>query len=114
MTDSKNKTNAVDKVATLKYKGRTTPIVSAFGENETALEILKLAKKHNVPVYEDESLVQILSQLDVGQAVPKELFEWVAGILAFSFYAKNEVPEGFSPTATRSAYDKVRNKYSTE
>ncbi len=100
------------KAATLQYKGRKTPIVSAFGENEKALEIIALAKKHKVPVYEDEDLVNILSQIDIGQAVPSEIFEWVAGVLAFSFYARNEVPEGFSATATRSAYDKIRKTYS--
>lgn len=103
MTDSK--------VATLKYKGRKTPIVSALGQNEIAAEMLKLAQQNNVPVYQDEDLVNILSQLDVGQAVPPELFEWVASVLAFSFFAKNEVPDGFSPTDTHVAYDKIRKTY---
>jgi len=101
----------VNKAATLKYKGLKTPIVSAFGENEQAQAILKLAQQHQIPVYQDEDLVNILSQLDIGKAVPPELFEWVASVLAFAFFAKNEVPEGFSPTATRAAYDRVRKTY---
>jgi len=104
--------NTNQKVATLKYKGRKTPIVSAFGENDQAKLILEMAKQHNVPVYEDEDLVNILSQLDVGQAIPPELFEWVASVLSFAFFARNEVPDGFSPTATHTAYSKVRNTYS--
>lgn len=106
MTDS-----TVNKAATLQYKGRKTPIVSAFGANEQAQAILKLAQQHQIPVYEDEDLVNILSQLDVGKAVPPELFEWVASVLAFAFFAKNEVPEGFSPTATRTAYKRMRDNY---
>lgn len=101
----------INKAATLQYKGRKTPIVSAFGENEIAQEILKLAQENDVPVYQDEDLVNILSQLNVGQAIPPDLFEWVASVLAFSFFARNEVPEGFSPTATLSAYDRIKKTY---
>jgi flagellar biosynthesis protein len=100
------------KAATLKYKGRTTPIISALGENTQALEMLALAKENGIPVYEDEDLMNILSRLDVGQAIPAELYEWIASVLAFAFFARNEVPEGFSPTATHSAYDKIRKTYS--
>lgn len=106
MTDEKPQ-----KAATLNYKGRKTPIVSAFGENEQALELIKLAKEHNIPVYQDEDLVNVLSQLDMGKAIPPELFEWVASAIAFAFFARNEVPEGFSPTQTRLAYDKIRKTY---
>lgn len=98
-------------VATLHYRGRQTPIVSALGENEQAKAILALAEKHGVPVYADRDLVAVLSQLDVGQAIPPELFEWVASVLAFSFFAKNEVPAGFSHTATHVAYDRLRKTY---
>jgi len=101
----------INKAATLQYKGRKTPIVSALGENEKAQELLALAQKHDIPVYEDEDLVNILSQIDIGDAIPPELFEWVASALAFSFFAKNEVPEGFSPTATKTAYDRIRKTY---
>jgi flagellar biosynthesis protein len=110
--DNHNKGESSTKAATLKYKGHKTPIVSAFGQNEQAEAILKIAKEHNIPVYQDADLVDVLAQLDVGNAVPPELFEWVASVLAFAFFAKNEVPEGFSPTATRSAYDRVRQTYS--
>jgi flagellar biosynthesis protein len=106
------KTHPDTKVATLSYKGRQTPIISALGESEQALEILKLAREHDIPLYEDADLVNILSRLDVGQAIPPELYEWVASILAFSFFARNEVPEGFSQTSTRTAYDKLRKTYS--
>lgn len=114
MSHNSNGDTKANKVATLKYKGRKTPIISALGENEQAHAILKLAQEHNIPLYEDADLVNILSHLDVGQAVPAELYEWISCVLAFAFFAKNEVPEGFSPTATRSAYDRVRKAYSDE
>lgn len=106
--------NTPNQAATLKYKGRKTPIVSALGQNQQAEEMLRLAKEHGVPVYEDENLASVLATLDLGQAIPPELFEWVASVLAFAFYARNEVPDGFSPTQTRSAYSKLRDAYGPE
>lgn len=100
--------------ATLKYKGRQTPIISALGKNEQAEEMIRIAKDCGIPVYEDEDLAAILSQLDVGQAIPTELYEWVASVLAFAFFARNEVPEGFSQTQTRTAYDKLRKVYTSD
>ncbi len=102
------------KVATLQYKGRKTPIISALGENDQAEAILALALEHKIPVYEDADLVNILARLDVGDAIPAELYEWVASVLAFAFFARNEVPEGFSPTATHTAYDRIRKTYGSE
>lgn len=99
------------KAATLRFKGRKTPIISALGENEVADELIKLAKEHNVPVYQDEDLVNVLTRLELGQAIPQELYEWVASALAFAFFIRNEVPDGFSPTQTRSAYQRVKDTY---
>lgn len=99
------------KAATLQYKGKKTPIVSAIGMSEQALAMLDIAKQHNIPVYQDEELINLLTQLEIGQEIPAELFEWIATILAFAFFARNEVPEGFSPLSTHNAYDKVRKTY---
>lgn len=101
-----------EKAATLKYKGRKTPILTAIGEDELAQQMLEVAKACDIPCYQDEDLVNLLVRLETGAAIPAELYEWVAAVLAFAFYARNEVPEGFSPTATRSAYDKLRKAYS--
>lgn len=101
-----------NKAAALEYKGQKTPIVSALGTDEMADAIVALAKEHDVPIYQDEDLVNILTRLNTGQDIPPALYEWVAGILSFSFFLRDKVPEGFSPTATRSAYQKVREAYS--
>lgn len=108
MTQSTGKDN---KAAALTYNGRKTPIISALGEDQKASAIVKLAEEHKVPIYQDEDLVRILSQFEVGQPIPPELYEWVARVLAFAFFVKDQVPEGFSPTATRSAYQRVRDAY---
>jgi flagellar biosynthesis protein len=108
MSDQKTGNQA----AALEYKGQKTPIVSALGSDEVADAIVELAKKHDVPIYQDEDLVNILTRLNTGQDIPPALYEWVAGILAFSFFLRDKVPEGFSPTATCSAYQKIRDAYS--
>lgn len=105
------KNDTEPKAAALTYTGKHTPIVSALGVNEQAEEILRLAREHEVPVYQDEDLVHILNQLNTGQEVPSDLYEWVARILAFSFFLRDRVPEGFSPSATKSAYQRVRDAY---
>ncbi|MHA7878509.1 MAG: EscU/YscU/HrcU family type III secretion system export apparatus switch protein [Saccharospirillum sp.] len=99
------------KAAALTYNGRKTPIVSALGSDRQAEAIVKLAEEHQIPIYQDEDLVRILSQFAVGQPIPPGLYEWVARVLAFAFFVRDQVPEGFSPSATRSAYQRVRDAY---
>ncbi|PTY36409.1 hypothetical protein BGP77_03675 [Saccharospirillum sp. MSK14-1] len=108
---SDNQRPSESAAAALTYSGKRTPIVSALGIDEQAEEILRLAREFDVPVYQDEDLVHILQQMNVGQAIPPDLYEWVARVLAFAFFLKDKVPEGFSPTATRSAYQRVRDAY---
>lgn len=61
------------------------PKVVASGAGEIAKRILDLAKKHNVPVREDEKLVDILAKLKVGVEIPPETYRAVAEILAFLY-----------------------------
>ena len=41
------------------------------------------AKKNDVPFYKDDSLAETLSKLEIGDAIPPELYEVVAEILVF-------------------------------
>ncbi|MBU8907029.1 EscU/YscU/HrcU family type III secretion system export apparatus switch protein [Desertibacillus haloalkaliphilus] len=61
------------------------PKVIAKGHNEVAKEILRLANEHQIPVQEDPSLVQLLSQLELNQSIPPELYEIVAEVFAFIY-----------------------------
>ena len=42
-----------------------------------------MARKEDIPVHEDAKLAATLSKLDVGEAIPPELYEIVAEILVF-------------------------------
>ena len=45
--------------------------------------ILEEASKNDIPIHEDEQLAKTLSKLNVGDAIPPELYEIVAEILVF-------------------------------
>jgi len=61
------------------------PRIVASGAGEIAKRILELAEKHNVPIKEDDALVDILSRLDLGYEIPAETYRAVAEILAFLY-----------------------------
>ncbi len=61
------------------------PRILACGPGEIAKKILEIAKENNIPVKQDDGLVQILSSLDAGSNVPPECYRAIAEILAFLF-----------------------------
>lgn len=57
-----------------------TPIVVASGQGHVAEKIINLADENGVPVYRDDSAAALLTMLNVGQGIPPELYQVVAGI----------------------------------
>lgn len=66
------------------------PIVTAKGKGKIAENILVKAKEHNVPVYEDPNLLQLLGQLDMNESIPEELFQAVAEVFAYIYRLDRE------------------------
>ncbi|ARK31016.1 EscU/YscU/HrcU family type III secretion system export apparatus switch protein [Halalkalibacter krulwichiae] len=62
-----------------------SPKVIGKGAGLKAEEIIALAIENNIPIQEDVSLVELLSKLEVNQAIPEELYEVVAEIFAFIY-----------------------------
>ena len=91
-----SKTHTATQAIALTYDGKTTPFVSAAGESELAEEILRIAREHDVPIYENADLVNILSRLEVGDDIPELLYRTIAEIIAFVYMLKGKVPENFS------------------
>ena len=56
------------------------PVIVASGMGHLAEKILDVAQENGVPIYEDNSLATILSQLDLGQSIPEELYRAVVEI----------------------------------
>ena len=78
-TFDKNKT-----AVALSYEaGDAAPKILASGKGYVAEQIIEEAKKADVPFYQDNELAQTLSKLNIGDAIPPELYEVVAEILVF-------------------------------
>jgi flagellar biosynthesis protein len=75
------------KAVALKYdrtKDRS-PKVVAKGKDLLAEKIIAVAKEHDIPLYEDKNLVQVLDALDIDMDIPPELYRAVAEVLAFIY-----------------------------
>lgn len=76
----------------LKYDGAHAPTVSATGTDELAEEIIRIAREHGVPLYENAELAGILSRLDLNDEIPETLYRVIAEILAFAFNLQGKTP----------------------
>ncbi len=61
------------------------PRIVAKGYGEIAKKIIDLAKKHNLPIWEDKKLVELLIRLEIGEYIPAKLYKVVAEILSFIY-----------------------------
>jgi flagellar biosynthetic protein FlhB len=89
-------TNPTHLAVALSYKpaDMDAPKVVAKGANLVAQKIKDLAYEANVPVIEDKPLAQALyKSTEVGQSIPFELYEAVAGILAHIYRQNNRQQE---------------------
>ena len=79
-TEVKKKKTAV----ALSYeKGDSAPRIVASGTGAVAEKIIETAKEADVPLYEDSPLAETLSKLEIGEAIPPELYDAVAEILVY-------------------------------
>ncbi len=63
--------------------GDRAPKILATGKGEVAERIIEKAKENDVPFYQDNKLAETLSRLQIGDAIPPELYDVVAEILVF-------------------------------
>ena len=84
-------TNPTHYAVALAYKkGDVAPIVLAKGQDYVALRIKDIARENNVVIVENKPLARALySSTDVGDAVPQELYQAVAEVLAYVYRLKN-------------------------
>ncbi len=64
-----------------------SPRVVAKGEGFLADEIRRRAEEAGVPLYEDDALVEVLSQIELEREIPPELFRAVAEVLSWIYKA---------------------------
>lgn len=74
----------MQKAAALRYEpNQGAPQVIAKGRGLVAEKIIENAKEHDIPIYEEPQLVEILNELEIGEQIPPALYEVVAEILTF-------------------------------
>ena len=76
----------------LKYDGERAPVIAASGTHELAEEIVRIAREHKVPLYENPELASILARLELNDEIPETLYRVVAEILAFAFNLQGRTP----------------------
>ncbi len=67
----------------LEYDRKGAPRVVAKGRGELGERIIEVAKAHDVPVEENEVLAGALSNVEIGDEIPPELYRAVAEVLVF-------------------------------
>ncbi len=79
--------------AVIKYDDHTgkSPTVVAQGNGAVAQQIIELAKKNNVHLQEDSSLLQNLLDIDLGDSVPPQLY----GVIAEIFILLEELEKNY-------------------
>lgn len=70
---------------------QAAPTLVAKGSGETAEDIIKLALENEIPIQEDETLVQLLSELEINETIPDELYKAVAEIFAFIYKLEQDI-----------------------
>ncbi|WP_164669010.1 EscU/YscU/HrcU family type III secretion system export apparatus switch protein [Virgibacillus doumboii] len=61
------------------------PKVTATGKGLVAESIIEKARENNVPIQEDSSMVELLSELNINETIPEELYHAVAEVFAFIY-----------------------------
>ena len=77
------------------------PVVVASGMGYLAEKIVDVAQENGVPVYEDDSLATVLTQLNLGQEIPPELYQAIVEIYVYflNFDVQNRRPKALETPA---------------
>ncbi len=99
-----------NRAAALKYSqdsAHSAPVVVASGLGYIAQRIISVAQDNSIPVYQDDSLASLLTQLNVGSEIPPELYQAIVDIYIYflNFQTKDsqqplpEKTDDFTPAA---------------
>jgi len=83
-------TNPTHFAVAIKYDAMSmdSPIIVAKGADHVAMRIREIAKENEVPLIENPPVARLLHKIDLGAAIPEELFKAVAEILAHVYSLK--------------------------
>ncbi len=79
----------------LKYEnGEAAPIIVATGMGYMAERMVDIASESGVPIYEDNSLATMLSQLELGAEIPEGLYTALVEIYVYFLNFDPSQPDG--------------------
>jgi flagellar biosynthesis protein len=67
----------------LHYDRAGAPRVVAKGKGSIGAKIIEVAREHGIPIEENEVLAGALSNVELGDEIPAELYKAVAEVLIF-------------------------------
>ena len=70
-------------------------MIVASGMGYLAEKIAEVASENGVPIYEDNSLATVLSQMELGREVPEELYKAIVEIYVYFLNFDPEDPEKY-------------------
>ena len=76
----------------LHYDRSGAPRVIAKGKGPIGAKIIEVAKSHDIPIEENEVLAGALSNVEIGDEIPTELYKAVAEVLVFVLKLTKRVP----------------------
>lgn len=93
MTTNDYTPDQLARAVALFYDGEHAPKVQATGSGATAEEIIRIARESGVPICDNAPLVDLLSQLRLGDEIPEALYIAIAHIIAFAYQMGIEIDE---------------------
>lgn len=102
---SKKDKKPINEAVGITYDDATqkTPTISSKGEGAMADAIVEMANELGIYVHRDEQLLDQLKCLKEGEEVPRELFEVIAQIMAFSYLLQGKTPAAWTrPDGSRA------------
>ena len=75
------------KAVALQYQPKldNAPKVIAKGKGQVAEKIIEIAREHNIYIQNDPDLIEVLSQFDLNEEIPPDLYIVIAELLAFVY-----------------------------
>lgn len=82
-----NSQSEIKKAAALKYdmEKDDAPKLIAKGKGDIAEKIIETAAEHDIPIQEEQDIIEVLTRLNIGEEIPEKLYEAVAEILSFIY-----------------------------
>jgi flagellar biosynthesis protein len=80
------------KAIALEYGENPVPVITAKGDGEVAQAIIEEAERLGIHVAEDANLVALLSELELDEEIPENLYVAVSVILSWVYWLKGISP----------------------